>query len=212
MHPVEFELVRKNLKEGVGPAWRFPFGIIRCIKRLGKTKRRAKGQTHGKQDSAPERVVAHGLPPDVWNGVVNQPGFQTTAIAVPQAGRWRHLRAWMHFFPSEYLSPTFEASRIAAIIGPGWPLAKGIREMKTFKFDIVLKNVAEITDEQANAIFAAGCDDGTPACCNGISWIHFDRKASSLEEAIRRAAEQIQAAGFGVGKVELDGEWQFSRD
>src|SRR6266511_1563271 len=62
--------------------------------------------------------------------------------------------------------------------------------MKTYEFDVLLKDVAEITDEQADAIFAAGCDDGTPTCCNGLAWVHFDRDASSLEDAIRAAIVQ----------------------
>ena len=76
--------------------------------------------------------------------------------------------------------------------------------MKTYEFDILLKDVLEVTDEQADALFAAGCDDGTPACCNGTAWIHFDRQAPSLEEAIRSAVVQVQAAGFKVSKIELD--------
>jgi hypothetical protein len=76
--------------------------------------------------------------------------------------------------------------------------------MKTYEFDVVLKDVSEVTDEQADVLFAAGCDDGTPACCDGVAWIHFDREASSLEEAIHTAVAQVQAAGFLVSKVELD--------
>ena len=78
--------------------------------------------------------------------------------------------------------------------------------MKTYAFDVVLKDVSEVTDDQADALFAAGCDDGTPACCNGIAWIHFDREAAALEEAIRSAVAQVQAAGFKVSKVELDAD------
>jgi hypothetical protein len=78
--------------------------------------------------------------------------------------------------------------------------------MKAYEFDVVLKDVLEITDDQADALFAAGCDDGTPACCNGLAWVHFDREASSLEEAIRSAIAQVQAAGFKASKVELDAD------
>jgi len=78
--------------------------------------------------------------------------------------------------------------------------------MTMYAFDVVLKDVAEVTDEQADVLFAAGCDDGTPACCDGVAWIHFDREASSLEEAIRLAVAQVQAAGFRVAKVELDAD------
>jgi hypothetical protein len=63
-----------------------------------------------------------------------------------------------------------------------------------------------VTDEQADALFAAGCDDGTPTCCDGVAWIHFDREAPSLEEAIRSGVAQVQAAGFMVAKVELDAD------
>jgi hypothetical protein len=76
--------------------------------------------------------------------------------------------------------------------------------MKTYAFDVVLKDVSEVTDEQADRLFAAGCDDGTPAGCDGVAWIHFDREAASLEEAIVSAVTQVQTAGFTVAKVELD--------
>jgi hypothetical protein len=78
--------------------------------------------------------------------------------------------------------------------------------MKTYAFDVVLKDVPEVTDEQADGLFAAGCDDGTPACCNGVAWVHFDREASSLEEAIRSAVTQVQRAGLRVSKIELDAD------
>ncbi len=73
-----------------------------------------------------------------------------------------------------------------------------------YQFDIVLKEIAKITQEQADALFEAGGDDGTPASCNAVAWIHFDREAASLEDAIRSAIAQVQSAGFKVSKVELD--------
>ncbi len=76
--------------------------------------------------------------------------------------------------------------------------------MKTYEFDVVLKEISEVTDDQANALFAAGCDDGTPASSNGQVWIHLDRETVSLEEAIRSAIAQVLSAGFSVSKVELD--------
>lgn len=76
--------------------------------------------------------------------------------------------------------------------------------MKTYEFDVVLKDLSEVTDDDADRLFAAGCDEGTPASCDGMAWIHFDKEAASLEEAIRSAIAQIQAAGFQVSKVELD--------
>ena len=78
--------------------------------------------------------------------------------------------------------------------------------MKTYDFDVVLKDVSEVTDDQAERLFAAGCDDGTPASCNGLAWIHFDREASSLEEAIGTAVAQVQSVGFKVSKIQLDAD------
>src|SRR5438067_969610 len=80
----------------------------------------------------------------------------------------------------------------------------GIATMKTYAFNVFLDQVTEITDDQADALFAAGCDDGTPACCNGVAWIHFDRESATLEAAIQLAVSQVQSVGFRVGKVELD--------
>jgi hypothetical protein len=77
-------------------------------------------------------------------------------------------------------------------------------QLKTYEFDIILMEMSEVTDEQADVLFAAGCDDGTPACSNGMAWIHFDRVAPSLEEAIQSAVTQIRSAGFTVSKAELD--------
>jgi hypothetical protein len=81
---------------------------------------------------------------------------------------------------------------------------QGIITMKTYGFDVVFENLSEVTDEQADLLFESGCDDGTPTCCDGTAWIHFDRTASSLEEAIHSAVAQVQTAGFRVSKVELD--------
>jgi hypothetical protein len=76
--------------------------------------------------------------------------------------------------------------------------------MKTYEFDVMLRDVAEVSDDQADALFAAGCDDGTPACCNGMCWIHFYREAPSPEYAVRSAVNQVRAAGFAVSKIQLD--------
>jgi hypothetical protein len=76
--------------------------------------------------------------------------------------------------------------------------------MKTYEFDVVLKDLGEITEDRADALFAVGCDDGTPASCNGVAWIPFDRDAGSLEEAIRSAVAQVRAVGLSVSKVVLD--------
>ena len=76
--------------------------------------------------------------------------------------------------------------------------------MKTYEFDVFLTATTEITDDQAEALFMHGCDDGTPASRDGLAWVHFDREALSLEEAIHSAVSQVRSAGLAVSKVELD--------
>jgi hypothetical protein len=76
--------------------------------------------------------------------------------------------------------------------------------MKTYEFDVILKGTPEVTDEQADALFMHGCDDGTPVIRDGLAWVHFGREAPSLEEAIHSAVSQVRSAGLAVSKVELD--------
>ena len=83
--------------------------------------------------------------------------------------------------------------------------SRGLTHVKTYAFDVVLKDVFEVTGEQAYSLFAAGCEDGTPSGCEGVARVHFDREAASLEEAIVSALVQVQTAGFTVSRVVLDG-------
>jgi hypothetical protein len=78
--------------------------------------------------------------------------------------------------------------------------------VRSYEFDVVLKDASEVTDEQADALFESGCDDGTSASCDGLAWIHFDRESDSLEEAIRSAVAQVRSAGLAVARIELDAE------
>jgi hypothetical protein len=77
--------------------------------------------------------------------------------------------------------------------------------MKIYEFDIVLRDLAEIADDQADALYEAGCDDGTPVSRDGVAWLHFDRAAATLEAAIRSAVAQIKTAGMAVARVEIAG-------
>ena len=76
--------------------------------------------------------------------------------------------------------------------------------MKTFEFDLVLGGVSEVTEEVANALFEAGCDDGTPHSCDGVAYVAFDRDADSLESAIRSAVANVESAGYTVARIQID--------
>ena len=46
-------------------------------------------------------------------------------------------------------------------------------------------SAAEVTDDDCDALYEAGCDDGTVVIRNGVTYVAFDREAEPLEEAIR---------------------------
>lgn len=73
--------------------------------------------------------------------------------------------------------------------------------MPTFDFQLVLSNVEAMTEEIADALFGAGCDDGTPFSSQGVAAIGFAREANSLEEAIRSAIADVNKAGFVVSQA-----------
>ena len=72
--------------------------------------------------------------------------------------------------------------------------------MNTYDFTLVLANVIELTDTQANSLFAAGCDDATPVSRDGRAWLHFAREADSLEQAI----SDVTRGGLCAARVEME--------
>jgi hypothetical protein len=78
--------------------------------------------------------------------------------------------------------------------------------MHKYDFTLILTASLELTEELADALFAAGCDDGTPGTCNEVFFIDFHREAPSLEEAIRSAIEDVRTAGYDVARVEMEAE------
>ena len=78
--------------------------------------------------------------------------------------------------------------------------------MKEYEFTIVLAGTPELTEELAERLFAAGCDDGSPGSCEQIVSIDFHRDAESLEEAIRSAIANVQASGCTVARVVIEEE------
>jgi len=77
---------------------------------------------------------------------------------------------------------------------------------RKYEFTLILKGSLELTEDVADGLFEAGCDDGTPGTCEGVFSIDFTREAHSLEEAIRSAVANVIAAGYQVERVEIEGE------
>jgi hypothetical protein len=73
------------------------------------------------------------------------------------------------------------------------------------EFTLILAS-AQVTDKQCNALFEAGCDDGTISTSQGVTRIDFAREAPSLEEAIRSAINNVHATGLQVIRAEITTE------
>ncbi len=73
-----------------------------------------------------------------------------------------------------------------------------------FSFTVILSGVGVMTEEIADALVGAGCDDGSPFSRLGQAGIEFDRPAASLQDAIRSAVANVHQAGYQVDRVELN--------
>lgn len=73
---------------------------------------------------------------------------------------------------------------------------------RNYGFTLVL-NARTLSPDECDALYEAGCDDGTIVTRNRVTYIAFDRKAESLEQAIRSAAADVQSAGFEIKRVEM---------
>lgn len=76
--------------------------------------------------------------------------------------------------------------------------------MATFDFKLVLEPV-EIDEAEADALYARS-KDGILITAGGITYLHFDRRAKSLDEAVRSAIADVNAAGFRVRRVEIEAD------
>lgn len=74
--------------------------------------------------------------------------------------------------------------------------------MAVFEFQVILAGVTTMSDELADSLFRAGCDDGTPFSSQGIAAVGFSREAETLEEAVRSAIADVNKAGFAVSRAE----------
>ena len=78
--------------------------------------------------------------------------------------------------------------------------------MKKYDFALILSGALELSEQLAEALFDAGCDDGTPGTSGGVFLIDFHREANSLEEAIQSAIANVKSAGYDVERVEIEAE------
>ncbi len=78
--------------------------------------------------------------------------------------------------------------------------------MTKYEFALILKGQYELTEEFADELFEAGCDDGTPGVCDGVFSVDFCREGKSLESAISSAIADVKSAGYEVDRAEIEAE------
>jgi hypothetical protein len=78
--------------------------------------------------------------------------------------------------------------------------------MAKYEFALILKGQFELTEEIADELFHAGCDDGSPGLCNGVFLIDFCREGDSLETTILSAIADVSSAGYDVDRAEIEAE------
>jgi len=74
--------------------------------------------------------------------------------------------------------------------------------MKTHEFTLTIGGICEATEEFANAIFEAGCDDATCGSSRGRVFVDFDRDAETFLAAVLSAIADVQRAGFQVIRID----------
>ncbi len=73
-----------------------------------------------------------------------------------------------------------------------------------YNFVLVLSGVSEPDERLENALFEAGCDDGTLAFRNEVGYIEFDRQAPSLDAAVLSAIRDVERADSRLTVVAVE--------
>ncbi len=71
-------------------------------------------------------------------------------------------------------------------------------------FTLILTGISDLTPEVVDALYEAGCDDGTLAMRSGRPYITFSRIAPSLKNAILSAIGNVRKAGVGADVLRVD--------
>lgn len=64
--------------------------------------------------------------------------------------------------------------------------------MPAYEFTLIVRDHEPLTDALANALFEAGCDDGTPGTLDGRLEIGFTREADNHVDAVATAIRDVR--------------------
>lgn len=71
------------------------------------------------------------------------------------------------------------------------------------EFSLIL-SVSDVSDEDADKLYEAGCEDGSILTREGVTRIQFDREAANLDEALASAIQNVELAGLAVVRVAIE--------
>jgi hypothetical protein len=99
-------------------------------------------------------------------------------------------------------------------IAPGGPAGisthartgRGAEMDAAYDFRLILDGVNDLDPQVVDALYEAGCDDGTLGCRSGVISMGFTRSAPTMLEAIQSAIRDVQRAGIGARVVRVDPE------
>jgi len=73
------------------------------------------------------------------------------------------------------------------------------------EFDFTLGlNLSEISEQEVDALYEAGCSDATPSVQFGRVWMDFSRVAKSYKDAVFSAIRDIRKAKIGADVTRID--------
>jgi hypothetical protein len=78
--------------------------------------------------------------------------------------------------------------------------------MKTHTFTLIVSGIAELTPELADALYAATHGDIELNLRDGVAFLEFERKASSLRDAVTAAIREVEGADVGVRVVRVESD------
>ena len=76
--------------------------------------------------------------------------------------------------------------------------------MNVYGFRVILDGIDVMTEDVAESLYTAGCDDCSPFSGDGLAGAVFDRRAVTLEAAVASALHDVRKAGFEVARVEIE--------
>ena len=75
---------------------------------------------------------------------------------------------------------------------------------KTHRFTLLYTGADELTEDLANALYEAGCDDALLGIQNGLLFLDFNRTSPSYKEALSSAINDVERSAAPIRLVRVE--------